>query len=58
MKNFFKKNWFGITMAAGMSLITWLTYIGGKLDGNLEAYSDVMDMCQEALEKVEEESTK
>lgn len=53
MKDFFKKNWFGVAMAAGFGILGWLTYKGGKLDGQVEAYSDCYDMLSEVVETVE-----
>ena len=57
MKDFFKKNWFGVVMAAGFGILGWLTYKGGKLDGELEAWTECHNMLTETIEDIQENVT-
>jgi hypothetical protein len=57
MKNFFKKNGWGLCMSAAMGGLTFLLYLVGKAEGQVEAYGEVGNALQEALETVSKEST-
>lgn len=57
MKNFIKKNWFGVVMAVGTGAITWLVYKAGTYDGWLECYEDCIAPIGEALTEATKETT-
>ena len=57
MKDFFKNNWTGIVISAGMGLLTFLTYIGAKCEGWVECYNETEDNSElvELMEMVKNE---
>lgn len=57
MKDFFKKNIWGMVMSTAVGGVTFLLYLVGKAEGNCEAYGEVAGMLQETLETVTQEST-
>ena len=57
MKDFFKKNIWGMAMSAAVGGVTFLLYLVGKAEGQVEAYGEVAGMLQETLETVTQEST-
>ena len=57
MKDFFKKNWFGISMSAAMGGLTFLLYLVGKSEGQIEVATEIHDILTETLETVTQETT-
>lgn len=57
MKDFFKKNVFGICMSAAMGGLTFLLYLIGKGEGQIEMATEITDILTETLEATSQEST-
>ena len=45
-----KKNLWGVVMAAGVGVLTYMIYGIGKLEGKGEAYGDCANMLQEVFD--------
>lgn len=57
MKDFFKKNIWGIGMSAAMGGLTFLLYLVGRGEGYIECGNDITNALKDVLEEASKETT-